>query len=190
MPCDVYKWATLLFVLFPSRHRDRQNTQCVYKYKKSSSALERLLLRFPACQLSFADAVLVIPSRFIWRDKRQSLCTYFQSGIKQLSHYNSLCCDHVSFILIVQFDVKYQSQSSHLQRWHWVCSWREQAIATPPPPIFSLHDWYICNLYCKKHDYKHWASMQFKYLMILQKSLFSLLALQGALTAITTIFTL
>ena len=34
-PCDVYKWATLLFVLFPSRHHDRQNTQCVYKYKKA-----------------------------------------------------------------------------------------------------------------------------------------------------------
>ena len=99
---------------------------------------------------------------------QKTIATYFQSEIKQLSHYNALCCDHVTVILIAQIDDKISKSkfplflwstwrslvnkhsknlSSDLQRWHWVCSWREQAIATPPPPIFSLHDWYNCNLY-------------------------------------------
>ena len=54
---------------------------CLYKHtKKSSSALEQLLLRFLARQLSFPDAVLVIPSRFICKDKRQPTPIFSQES--------------------------------------------------------------------------------------------------------------
>ena len=80
---DRHKWATLLFFLLSNRHLDRQNTvsqtsgQTEHRVSdqkceaKKSSVPEPLLLRFSACQLSFADAPVVIPSQFICLDKKQ-----------------------------------------------------------------------------------------------------------------------
>ena len=113
-----------------------------------SKRVIRLLLRFSARQLSFADASVVILSRFICLDKRQSKYKAgirFQSGIATtflnvsptpIVFTNQYFCMSISILITL-----YQNTESYLQRWHWVCSSLLQPIATPPPPpIFSLHD--------------------------------------------------
>ena len=83
---------------------------------------------------------------------QKTIDTHFQPGIKQLSKTTAITTHCVMIMLLLcsllSLMTSYQSHwCSDLQRWHWVCSWRAQAIAPPPPPIFPLHDWYNCNLY-------------------------------------------